>query len=107
MDTSIGNAKLLLTALNIQPPTKNNMQRHSNTVSEKINELNQKDMSEKWKLAEAHNIHLGKTGNPKEINFSLTEATTVEALAQHRNQDRVRVKIIQWLLKILLSSSIS
>ena len=73
MDTPIGNAKfrLLLTALDIPPPTKTNMQRHSNTVSEKIKELNQKDMSEKRKLVEAHNIHLSKTGNPKEINFSL------------------------------------
>ena len=60
-----------MTALDIQQPTKNNMQRHSNTASEKIKELNQKDMSEKWKLVESHNIHLGKTGNPKEINFSL------------------------------------
>lgn len=72
MDTPIANTKFrfILTALDIPPPSMSNMQKISNEASEKIKELNKKDMTEKRRLLEAHNKQTNAT-NPKEITFSL------------------------------------
>ena len=85
MDTSIGNTKfsLILTALDIPPPIKTAMQRHSNEVTEKIKDLNKNDMLEKLWMVEACNKEI-KTGNPKErFNSVSMDVMAAEASRQH------------------------
>ena len=72
MDTPIGNhaIRLILTALDIPPPSASHMQRQSNYVSELITNLNTEDMSLKRELLLEHN-NLTGSSSPREITCSV------------------------------------
>ena len=90
----ISRARLLLTALDIPPPSTSHMQKLTDKVSQAIIELNKKDTSDKLHIVEQHNAVAGQK-NPKHISVSMDGRYDAHGFKSSYKSGKVHLKPIQ------------